>query len=64
MNIGCMEELLPESGFFRVSRSVIINLSFIHRIERKTRSCELLKEDETVIVEISKDRMNDLERLF
>lgn len=64
MPIGGIGELLPASRFFRVSRSAIINLSFIHRIDRKTRSCELVKDGETVAVEISRDRVHALERLF
>jgi len=64
INIGSIEELLSGNQFFRASRSVILNLSFIHRIERKTRSCELVKEGETVVVEISKDRIHELERFF
>ncbi|MEI7897847.1 MAG: LytTR family DNA-binding domain-containing protein [bacterium] len=64
MNIGGVGELLPENQFFRASRSVIINLSYIHRIERKTHSCELVKDGETISVEISRDRVHELERLF
>jgi len=64
MNIGSIEELLPDKGFFRASRSVIINLAYIHRIERKSRCCELIKDGETVAVEISRERIHELERTF
>jgi two-component system LytT family response regulator len=64
MNIGSIEELLPENLFFRASRSIILNLAYVHRLERKTHSCELVKDGKKSLVEISKDRMQELERLF
>ena len=64
MNIGSVEAILPEKGFFRASRSIIVNLSHVRRIDRKGRSCELLKNNVSVVVEIAKDRIPLLEMIF
>jgi DNA-binding LytR/AlgR family response regulator len=32
---------LPKEDFFRISRSIVINLNLLHRVNRKTKQCEL-----------------------
>jgi DNA-binding LytR/AlgR family response regulator len=39
MNIGKVEELLDTTRFIRVSRSVIINISTLLSVDRKTHTC-------------------------
>ncbi len=62
MNIGSVEEMLPAEQFFRTSRSVIINLAFLHSVNRKSRQCELVKDMETVFVEIAREQIQELEK--
>ena len=44
INIGKLEEMLPKHLFYRINRSVIINVSYLVRVIRKKRSAILLKE--------------------
>lgn len=44
MNIGKLEEMLPKHLFYRINRSVIINVSFLARVIRKKRSAILIKD--------------------
>ena len=62
MNIGGVEEMLPPGMFFRTSRSLIINLAYLHSVNRKSRQCELIKDLETVFVEIAKEQIQELEK--
>jgi two-component system LytT family response regulator len=45
MNLGRVEEILPQGMFARINRSVIINLSFLEKVQRSKRLCYLRKED-------------------
>lgn len=40
-SLGQIEEELPEKDFFRVSRSVIINLKFLTRLHRRNKICHI-----------------------
>jgi len=44
MNIGKLEEMLPKHLFYRISRSVIINVSYLVRVNRKKRTAILQKD--------------------
>lgn len=44
MNIGKLEEMLPKHLFYRISRSVIINVSYLVRVIRKKRLAILEKD--------------------
>ena len=43
MSIGAIEALLPAGHFFRISRSVIINVTLLTRVNRKKRLAVLTK---------------------
>ena len=43
MNIGKLEEMLPKHLFYRINRSIIINVSYLVRVVRKKRSAILEK---------------------
>jgi len=45
MNIGALEKLLPPQDFFRISRSVIINVAYLKKVTR-TKRLAFLKKDE------------------
>jgi two-component system LytT family response regulator len=44
MNLGSVEEILPKGNFARISRSVIINLTYLEKVQRGKRLC-ILKKD-------------------
>jgi two-component system LytT family response regulator len=58
--LGKVEEQLPEQNFFRISRSFIINLSFIKRLNTKQLSCTLAKNGVEFKCEISRERIQYL----
>ena len=44
MNLGSLEDILPPALFFRISRSVIINIGYLTRVSRKKRIATLVKD--------------------
>ena len=60
MILGKVEDQLPEQNFFRISRSFIINLSFIKRLNTKQMNCTLAKNGVEFKCEISRERIHDL----
>ena len=60
-NLGHIEENLPEHCFYRVSRSHIINLNFVNRINRKERFCEIGVNGTTFNLSVPKNKIRELE---
>ncbi len=60
LNLGKVEEILPNTCFFRISRSVIINIHFLSMVDRKNMSCELVNGDKHVL-SISRKYLKELE---
>jgi len=54
-------EKLPKEFFFRVSRSVLINLKYLTAIDRKKRICKLLNNGQDYSIRISSKLMNSLQ---
>jgi two-component system LytT family response regulator len=44
INLGKLEEMLPKGVFFRINRSIIINMNYLIRVNRKKRSLILMKD--------------------
>lgn len=44
MNLGSIEEILPQGKFARINRSVIINLAYLEKVQRGKRLCILRKD--------------------
>jgi len=44
MNIGKVVEMLPKNDFFRISRSIVINLAYLTRVSRKKREALLIRD--------------------
>jgi two-component system, LytTR family, response regulator len=55
--LGTIENQLPANRFFRTSRSAIINVSFLTKIDSKQGQCILSKNGKEYRCEISKDRI-------
>jgi len=55
-----VEEQLPHSSFFRISRSIIINTRFLKRINAKKSQCVLMVNGAEIKCNTSRDRINEL----
>lgn len=59
-NLGSFMELLPPNGFFRVSRSGMINLNYLTRVDYKSGTCRLRAESE-IELKVARNRRRELE---
>ncbi|MEE4178285.1 MAG: LytTR family DNA-binding domain-containing protein [Bacteroides sp.] len=62
MNLGTLENLLPDKGFMRINRSNIINLSYLTRVKRLARKCFLMKDEKEYEFCIPITRIRELEK--
>ena len=62
--LGILLELLPATKFFRASRSTLINLDYLRKVDRRTRICELERNGEIFQVPVSRDHIGDFDRLL
>jgi two-component system LytT family response regulator len=60
-NIGSIEKILTKPMFFRISRSVIINIKYLTEINRGKRLCVLSADQVSYPLTISHDRIRELE---
>lgn len=60
MLLGKIEEQLPGDNFFRISRSFIINLDYLKKINTKQSQCVLTKNGFEFKCDISHDRIGEL----
>ncbi len=60
-NLGKIEPILPKKSFFHISRSVIINLSFLSEVNRKNRTCSLHFDGKEKVFDIPKKQIKNLE---
>lgn len=61
LNLGSVEEMLPQGNFVRINRAVLINLKYLERVNRKKRVCILKKENEVCEFKIPLLRIRYLE---
>jgi two-component system LytT family response regulator len=61
MNLGKVEDLLPQNGFIRIGRSYIINYEYITMLDRKECTIILVREGESVTVKIPRQHLKDLD---
>ena len=64
VNIGRVEEMLGRDNFFRISRSHLINLKYLVKADRKTKTCELLKNNEAFVIPAPLKQIRLLESLI
>jgi two-component system LytT family response regulator len=60
MLLGKIQERLDEKKFFRISRSYVINLNCLRKINSRKLRCVLADNDKEMQCEISRDRITDL----
>jgi len=63
-NIGKLENLFPVDKFYKISRSVIINIDYLNKIDRLKKMVHLFHEGETYKFKASRDRLYDLEQML
>jgi len=63
-NLGSIEDLIKGDSFFRASRSYLINLRFLSRVDRKGCSCVLEYGDESCSIKIPAKKIKMLEANF
>ena len=56
--------LLPEGQFFKISRSNIINLNFLKKVERKKHECTLMVDGEKIILKGTLKYLKELEKEY
>lgn len=63
-NLGAIEERLKTGSFFRASRSYLVNLQFLSRVDRKTCQCILEFSGESCSIRIPSQKIKLLEASF
>lgn len=63
MNIGTIEEMLPEQ-FIRISRYHIVNSTYLIRISGASKKCQLMKDEEEVSFSIPEKQIPEIKRHF
>jgi DNA-binding LytR/AlgR family response regulator len=63
-NLGSVESLLQHGSFFRVSRSYLVNIKYLSRVDRKTSQCFLEAGEERCAIKIPPQKIRLLESTF
>lgn len=63
-NLGAIEDLLKSGSFFRVSRSYLVNLKYLARVDRKNSLCILEYNSDSCSVKIPSQKIRMLEASF
>jgi len=63
-NLGNIEELLEGSTFFRASRSYLLNLKYLSRVDRKNSHCLLEYPSDSCSIRIPAQKIKMLESIF
>lgn len=63
-NLGAIEEILNGNSFFRASRSYLLNLRFISKVDRKSSNCLLEYPGASYSVKIPAQKIRLLESSF
>lgn len=63
-NLGSVEALLKENSFFRISRSYLVNLNYLSRVDRKNSSCILEYEGGSNTIRVPSQKIKILESNF
>lgn len=63
MNLGRIGEMLPQNGFIRLGRSLIVNYEHITLLDRKENQLTLARNGETVVLKIPRQHVKDLDNL-
>lgn len=62
-NLGSVERELADDGFFRASRSTLINIRYLSHVNSKTATC-LLQGDSVVELTVARNRLSKLDKIW
>jgi two-component system LytT family response regulator len=62
--LGCVIKQLPDDHFFRIGRSVVINLDYLKSVNRKEKICQLQVEGRSIELPLSNSRVQQLAEIF
>jgi two-component system, LytTR family, response regulator len=60
MQLGVLEGSLPRNSFIRLGRSLIINVNYITKLDRKTNQVTFEKNGRNYLIKISKAQLKEL----
>ena len=63
-HLGALVEMLPGGKFLKASRSSLINLAYLRKVDRKNRECTLECDGEVFKVHISRDLIHSFDRIL
>lgn len=63
-NLGAIEEILEGNAFFRASRSYLLNLKYLTRVDRKSCNCVLEYPGSSCTIKIPSQKIKILESTF
>jgi len=63
-NLGSIEKMLEKQNFLRVSRSYLLNMNYLSRVDRKANVCELEYENNVFRIKIPPQKIRLLEEFF
>lgn len=63
-NLGHLEGILPADKFSRINRSFIINLTYLTRVDRKRKQCELRNDPQIYSLPMSRESMQAIDKLL
>ena len=61
-NLGAFADQLPGRSFFRISRSGIINLNYLSRVDNKAGTCRM-SADADIDLKVARNRRNELDEV-
>lgn len=64
INLGKIEEILTPYSFYRISRSILINTTFLTKADRQKKKCLLVKDNVKVYLDIPPNHIRELEKLI
>jgi DNA-binding LytR/AlgR family response regulator len=64
VHLGKLEEDLDDNTFFRISRSVILNVNYLVAVNKGRQECTLKTSLGEIILHISSKRLGDLEEMI
>ena len=62
-SLGQMEEELPPTNFFRINRSIIINIKYLTRVNRRNRTCVISFGEKNIEFPIPAEQIKLLESI-
>lgn len=63
-HLGALVEMLAGENFIRASRSCLVNVVYLRKVDRKSRECRLEREGEVFSVHISRDQIQGFDMIM